>query len=124
MKYLRLFESNGIIEDIKDICLELEDIGLDIEVGRTIRSDDTSISSIVICRPAKDSGDCFDYKDVREVIERIKEYLGDRIHYVMVGSVNSDEDYYTWNELAYSFDNPEDVHYLDDVSEIIIEFKV
>lgn len=33
MKYLRLFESNSVIEDVKDICLELEDSGFTTFIG-------------------------------------------------------------------------------------------
>lgn len=83
MKYLRLFESNGIIEDLKDICLELSDMGIEVKIGRM---NHVSKGIIVIGKPNKDDGECFYYKDVREVIERIKDYLGKRIHYILIGS--------------------------------------
>jgi len=124
MKYLRLFESNSVVEDIKDICLELEDIGLDVEIESSGRFNGLiSISKNQIGDASQDDSlsEFFDYSEVREVIERLKDYLGNRIISIMVTSwVNVQGDIYTWNEL----DNPNDMWYLDEVHDMEIYFKV
>ncbi len=96
MKHLRLFETfiydinpsqEGLIEDIKDICIELDDIGLKTIVYPML---DKITYSIIIEGKDNDSyvhaaisdtknDKYFDYKDVSEVVDRLKEYLGGRL---------------------------------------------
>ncbi len=124
MRYLRLFESNGVIDDIKDICLELEDIGLDVEIESSDRfNGQISISKNQIGDASQDDSlhEFFDYNEVSEVIERLKDYLGDRMISIMVASLdNEDGGIYTWNEL----DSPNDMWYLDEVHDIEIYFMI
>lgn len=79
MKYLKsikLFESNNDINDIKDICLELEDEGFTI-VDYIYKHNDTD--EVRIIRESGEEGAHkarFKYKDVDEVVTRLKRYLG------------------------------------------------
>jgi len=86
MKYLRLFESNSVIYDVKDICLELEDIGLQIDFNLTNRFGPeqarTPGGKSCIISISKDDMEYFDndeFLEVREVVERLKGYLGSRV---------------------------------------------
>ncbi len=92
MKYLKYFESNiihsSIKEDIEDICLELSDIGFEIYVVKENSMQYDFGKPIYIIQISKKldeetlsfAGDneYFNYSDVEEVIERIKDYLGNR----------------------------------------------
>ncbi len=87
IKSYKVFESGSsydIIEDIKDICLELEDKGFTIQYN-TISHEDTS--SIVIEKKVNYYGGprnnylqrvAYDFVEVEEVANRIKEVLGHR----------------------------------------------
>ena len=72
MKYLKhIFESTDkeILQDLKDICLELEDIGywIDIEKGTESR-----IMFVVNIRKRPDF---IVYRDIEDCIERMKYYM-------------------------------------------------
>jgi len=85
MKYLKYFENmndvSSVKEDIKDICLELEDIGFDIYVERGLDwlDNENFIPYIIkIYKKLDEEEEYFNYSDVEEVIERLKDYLGDK----------------------------------------------
>ena len=76
MKTYKIFESLSTdeLEDIKDICIELEDKGFKVHVSKM------GLKYFII---------------YEEVVERLKEYLGDRIIYIHTYNVNS-KGYGTW----------------------------
>lgn len=89
LKTKKIFESfsgqsidSPVIDDIKDICLELSDDGfnIDIDDNPTILykyQQNYDIISIVIQR---NDGGRFYYKDAKEVVDRLEDYLGDRMY--------------------------------------------
>jgi hypothetical protein len=62
-------------EDIRDICIELEDEGYEIFFG----SGNGYHSLFIVYKSDKHGYGVFYYKEVEEVIERLKDYLGDRL---------------------------------------------
>src|ERR1035437_509314 len=86
MKHLKRFNERGtseMLEDIRDICQELKDDGFYINIFQLdnyilIKLDNyILISKRLFTNHGSYLGN-FDYKDVSEVIERLKDYLGDR----------------------------------------------
>lgn len=89
MKYIKskkIFESSEVVDTVKDICLEIEDDGLNVEHFTESslikgRKEITNYNVIYISSTNWVKGkETFKYSVVEEVIERLKEYLGDRIH--------------------------------------------
>jgi hypothetical protein len=78
IKTHKLFESTEREEDIKDICLELEDEGFNIEYNNVL----DPVKSIGINVPYREGAgvisEFFDYDQVKEVVDRIVLYLGDK----------------------------------------------
>lgn len=74
IKNKRIFEFNSedILSDIKDICLELRDDGYIINLG-DIGPSKYNVNIISNKYPGS-----FEYKSISEVMERIKEYLGNK----------------------------------------------
>lgn len=67
----KLFESTSNKElelDVKDIFIELQDKGFEVEVD--LRPQGVDMFSVSICR-----NNLFSYKDVKEQFERTKDYL-------------------------------------------------
>ncbi len=141
MKYLKYFESNSfdvLKEDIKDICLELTDIGYSIKIRKKIDDHDifTNYGEYRFSI-GKNNGDhystdpelYFDYKDVKETIERLKEYLGkNRVVNVQVLNNEEDEDgnlSLVRNRLNTKVDGiMMNSWYLHDIYSLEIEFKL
>ena len=89
MKYIKskkIFESSEVVDTVKDICLELEDDGLNVEhftESSLIKGSNLLLNYNVIYISSTNwvkGKETFKYSVVEEVIERLKEYLGDRIH--------------------------------------------
>lgn len=81
MKYIKTFES--LLDDkdnIRDMCLELEDVGFTIYINhiKTVELFSSKISYLTIKKLHNDHVGMFYYDEVKEVAERIKEYLGDK----------------------------------------------
>lgn len=68
MRHIKLFEGFNIDDDLKDICLELEDSGF--KVTHTDHNNDYKYISI-----SMDDSSSFRYDSVEEVVERIKDYM-------------------------------------------------
>jgi hypothetical protein len=98
MKHLRRFnESNEVVEDLKDICMELEDEGFTIMIfdkrtnylplNDVTDGDINFVHSFFIMKPNRfherplvNGGTItYDYSEVKEVIERIEDYLGNSL---------------------------------------------
>lgn len=65
------------IEDIKDICIELEDKGYEIGFGTGNGYHSVLIETGEFMFRSNHTN-VFYYKDIKEVVERLKDYLGDR----------------------------------------------
>lgn len=72
---------NEIELDIKDICLEINDDGFETKRCRRYINDIGVYPSITI---KKHDERAFDYKEVEDVVERIKEYLSYHGYYTEV----------------------------------------
>jgi len=72
----RIFESkfNDVVEDIKDICLDLTDgiYNIDIQYNKYNKSD----MSLFIKTKNNTINKSFKYIDVKEIVDRIIRYLG------------------------------------------------
>ncbi len=82
MKHLKKYNENienSTIEDIKDILLELEDEGFKVDYSnlKDIKGED----SISI---KKDAAKGFKYSDIKEVLLRLKDYLGEKLSHVSI----------------------------------------
>ena len=85
MKHLATFNEStnpgfpeDILQDLKDICLELKDIGFQIKTGRYVDVYKVSknIDCIRIYKYDKVGHyDTFNYNTVKEYIDRIKDYM-------------------------------------------------
>lgn len=88
MKYLKTFESSNdelqilppeMVNDLHDICLELTDSGLNVEIKNSCGLDKQTF--LYITRN-------FIYtEEISEVIERIKDYVGNKGYYTAIRSV-------------------------------------
>jgi hypothetical protein len=90
MKHIKTFEShieNEMTEDIKDICLELEDKGLIVSL--ISEWDYKYILVTKGCELPVIMREEFDYEDVREVMDRLKDYIGDRFISIWVKKYNN-----------------------------------
>src|ERR1035437_1133952 len=102
LKTIRIFEAiSEEVEDIKDICLELEDKGYTIyhrinnnRNSFTIRRDDMNTSSAYersrLIQAVYFPYAYFLYSDVSEVVERLSDYLGDKVLQILVEVVPVD----------------------------------
>ena len=73
----KLFESEEIINTLKDICLELEDEGYYVYFGEEYGL------NIILIRPDKDSiGVSFDIEPIKDSINRILTYLDGKWKYI------------------------------------------
>jgi len=92
MKYLKLFEDypvepiqpKQVEDDLRDICIELEDLGFSINVN-------THTETIYIFKKSKFvlTTIPFNFSEVEEVVSRIKDYLGNNISSICVSKLNS-----------------------------------
>ncbi len=80
MRYIKLFESHSALEDIRDICLELGDIGMLV----TINPVKYTRYNIIIEYKYNIGDRYFKYSDVSEVVERLKRYWGISIKSIQV----------------------------------------
>jgi len=75
MKYLRKYNESYInIEDIKDICLELTDLGIVISISST----DAYRNKNVIYFHNYNIHNGMKWNDVKDCLLRLKDYLGDK----------------------------------------------
>ncbi len=95
IKSKKLFESHpgwiksrpNLILDIKDICLELEqDLGYQLSINHPSSGSSVSLRKEVGKWP-DNKYDNFNYNDISEYVERIKDYLGDTFLNIEVSSV-------------------------------------
>lgn len=118
MRYIKLFEAwsdntdNDTISTLKDICLELEDKGFVIEFDYHYNKNTMLHTGIIIiARPQADVTDedgikydwlnTFNLNEVMEVIDRIKDYLGDRwLGYGSDEDIHDSIDYINSEEVA------------------------
>lgn len=116
MKYLKkyaLFEgllSKDEIEDIKNICLDLEDEGLSVDIKKGYPFD--NVDYIVIYKDTE--FETFTYSDVKDVVYRLNEYLGNKIECIMfyLYSGRSSFRWYYYNKKTSSIDIDKE-NYLD-----------
>jgi hypothetical protein len=81
------FESVEQASDVvSDICIELEDKGFKVVHHNNLRPNTPDTADVLISIPYSDfqvhtthSFPLFKYSDVEEVVERLKDYLGDKI---------------------------------------------
>lgn len=76
MKYLKKFESNElnlseVISNIKDICLEIKDVGFNIDIESP---GDTRVKTIKIEISLRTQPKSFAFDQISEVYKRIKDY--------------------------------------------------
>jgi hypothetical protein len=80
LKTIRIFESSEREEDIKDICLELEDDGFSVTYNSALGP--IKAIGIKLQHHSSHNGNTdntfFDYEQVKEVVDRIMLYLGDK----------------------------------------------
>ena len=100
---IKTFESfnDDTVQTVKDICLELEDEGYSVnhvttkeEAGLLMLS--FNFNSVTIRKRGTEGGVIrfytFDYSDVSEVVDRLKEYLGSKIQSIRVRKIISNGD--------------------------------
>ncbi len=115
----RIFESkfNDMIEDIKDICLDLTDgvYNIDIQYNK-------SGMSLFIKREGKDTiNKSFKYIDVKEIVDRVIRYLGpDFTDMYILNPRNSANDNNEWVLL----DGYDDDEAIGSISGVKIEFNI
>lgn len=86
MKYIKAYESltkGEDIQNLKDILLEVDDMGFVTEVRRTI-----NYLNVTIKIPQKS----FYFDEVKDCVLRLKDYAGDRYHefdIMIIGKVGS-----------------------------------
>jgi len=99
MKYLKYFEghSDDLLQDVRDICLELDDIGFRVIMYKDNQVDD--IIKVSIAKYSEDNGFIsFNISEVSDVVDRVKMYLGNRFigikysysAYILPGDDNPD----------------------------------
>lgn len=130
MKYLKLFEDKETLQTLQDICLDLIDEGFRVTYGYSkITSnrimDENSVemlnairgnlNHISIYRRSTEKYSYFPIRDVRDVVRRIKNYLGDKFYYIVCNTeiFHGDYKWMDYNTLLNS----------DSVSRIIIIYK-
>jgi hypothetical protein len=93
IKSKKLFESitDYEISDIKDICLELGDKGFNVQVN-SVNIIPATKYNVWIVKSIQDTYVEFLYSEVEEVIDRLKDYLGDKIT-----NIDVNVDYYWTN---------------------------
>lgn len=107
MKHLKTYNENNegrnidIYRDLVDICLELNDDGLSTKVSALDNKFEISITKST-------PPNIFKFKDVYEVIERIKDYMGERGYLYKVKIYNH------WNYVGDGNESPLEVFYKND----------
>lgn len=99
MKYIKLFENNDeMIQTLKDICLDLEDEGFVIVYNKTDGFNTShsmdrrsyemvkNIKYRMINYISKLNERCFSSSEVKDTIDRIENYLGDKFYYVITNN--------------------------------------
>lgn len=87
-----------IEQDLKDICLELRDIGFNTYI---YYHNNQHILQITYKKPNTEGDFRFEYKEVEEVVERIKDYMSSKEYRVYVhGTTNREAD----EARGYDFD--------------------
>jgi len=100
MKHIKLFEDwsditdNDTISTLKDICLELQDIGFEVSFEHRDITYLSGIRNTGIIRIAKSAKNTFDYNfnfmEISGVVQRVKRYLGNNfIKAKVVGEYDS-----------------------------------
>lgn len=93
MKYLKYFNesalSEDVMQDLNDICLELTDVGFKVDI---YNEDDHK--DVIIFKP---NHGLFKYKEVKDVVERIKDYIKDQNYSIEIEKVNKTGDPYVPN---------------------------
>lgn len=129
MNHIKLFESfeSESFEDIIDICLELEDDGFIVKKSNF----GLSIYKMVFTNVYKIGN--FKYSEVEEVVERIKNYIGDNFSGIRIdftldstfgngGKTNNDWVNFGQETIPKEpFSNP--IYTLDRICGVIIEYK-
>ena len=94
IKTYKIFEEYGseIIETIKDICLEIDDKGY-----ATCISHDVAFNYFLWVNKKRNemSSPAFQYDEVKDVIDRLKDYLGNKLLWTRMMDVNS-----TWVDIT------------------------
>ncbi len=97
MKYLKLFEAypgepirpvpnTQVEDDIKDICIELEDLGFNIHIN-------PYTGVIFIYRKHNMYQHIpFNFTEIKEVVKRIKDYLGSKLESIKAEKLNNYQD--------------------------------
>ncbi len=130
MRFLKRFKRYKLpdvgisVDDVKDICIELEDAGFEVTFP------DTGGEILLRINIKKNSG-YFKYNEVKEVLLRLKDYLGEHWYNGMV--ILSQQLYDTTIYLFDSFDE-EKLYIIDDrrvidithrdIKEIYIYYKL
>lgn len=130
MRYIKMFEDIDKVEDLQtleDICIDLEDDGFDVFYSRSIGFK-TSHKNHDVTRKIDDlDGKEINYiqiqkirwgddnrilgkidfapSEIKDTIDRIKNYLGDRFYYVMFFSWDSGARKYKWCGTRSLLDN-------------------
>lgn len=100
IKSKRIFESSEITEDIKDICIDLEDEGFNISfLSGYPEIDVHNRLDINKCSHQGPYFKFFNYKEVEETINRLKDYLCDKFVSVYIKI-----DYKSrWNDINHQY---------------------
>ncbi len=122
IKSYKVFESKlNQVEDVKDICIELEHDGFIINVNKIYGVYEVRIEKL------SDEVDedleefipkYFKYSEVEDVINRLKEYLGEKLNEM---TIYTDHEDFTWVQKEFtSVILPDFI----DIYLIIIEFEI
>jgi len=105
MKHIKTFnESNSnTIEDVRDICIELEHDDFLILLRKEPGVSDQTLRIQKSNTIVYNSSDLrfFNYDDVTDVIERLREYLGHKIIDVKVCIYNPSENGFDWYDFSW-----------------------
>ncbi len=102
--YRHYYESkSNTIEDVRDICIELEHDDFLILLRKEAGVSEQTLRIQKACSIIHNSSQLrfFNYNEVSDVIERLREYLGHRIMDVKVCIYNPRENEFDW----YDFDS-------------------
>lgn len=95
-------KATELIPDLKDICLELEDEGFDISFASHESSGNPYTATYVYHVCIQKNGTYRYNEQVKEVCERIKDYLGDNYKEIYVRPTIGDE-YYRGSKIPEIF---------------------
>lgn len=113
IKYKKVFESHSSIEDVRDICIELEHEGFTIEVSYRPNGE---IRIEKLPRKWEEHPLEFKWDDVSDVVDRLKEYLGDKFDEMVI--------YNDYEDFVWSVKSPDISWYSLDIYLIIIKFNL